>query len=102
MHSLQLMFSLAHYDPKLPLGLACDASSVGVGAMFFHKYSDGSERPIAYASKSLTSAEKNYSQEVLSIIFGVKNSISSFMGGHFCLQIINHYSPYLDTRRVSP
>ena len=53
---------LPHYDPKLPLGLACDASSIGVGRVLFHKYLDGSERPIAYASKSLTSAEKNYSQ----------------------------------------
>ena len=34
---------LAHFDPKLPLGLACNASSVGVGAVLFHKYSDGSE-----------------------------------------------------------
>ena len=28
----------AHFDPKLPLGLACNASSVGVGAVLFHKY----------------------------------------------------------------
>ena len=32
-----------HFDPKLPLGLACDASSVGVGAVLFYKYSDDSE-----------------------------------------------------------
>ena len=63
---------LAHFDP---LGLACDASSVGVGEVLFHMYSDGSERPIAYASKSLTSAKKNHLQiepEALSIIFGVR------------------------------
>ena len=36
---------------------------------------DGKERPIAYASRSLSVAEKNYSQldrEGLSLIFGVK------------------------------
>ena len=53
---------LAHFDPKLPLGLACDTSSIGIGAVLFHFYPDGSERPIAYASKSLTSAEQHYSQ----------------------------------------
>lgn len=35
---------LAHYNPNLPLGLACDASSVGVGAVLFL---DGSESPVA-------------------------------------------------------
>ena len=37
----------AHFDPSLPLGVACDASAVGIGATLFHRYSDGSERPIA-------------------------------------------------------
>ena len=44
---------LAHYDPQFPLQLAWDASSYGVGAVLSRKYPDGSERPIAYASKTL-------------------------------------------------
>jgi len=39
--------SLAHYDPKLPLTLACDASSVQVGAVLSHTFPDGTEKPIA-------------------------------------------------------
>jgi len=62
---------LAHVDPSLPLGVACDASAVGIGATLFHRYSDGSERPIANISKTLTASQRNYSQiqkEALAII----------------------------------
>ena len=48
---------LAHYDSQLPLQLAGDASSYGVGAVLSHKYPDGSERPIAYASRTLLPSE---------------------------------------------
>ena len=50
---------LVHYDQKLPLGIACDASTVGIGAVLFHRYPDGSERPICNVSKILTPAQKN-------------------------------------------
>ena len=33
--SLTSTESLSHYDPHLPVSLACDASSVGVGAVIF-------------------------------------------------------------------
>ena len=57
-----LTTTLASYDAKLPVGLACDASGNGVGACLFHIGGDGKERVIVYASKSLTPAVKNYSQ----------------------------------------
>jgi len=55
---------LTHYDPEHPLKLACDPLSVGVEAVLFHVMEDGSERPIAFASHTLTKAERNYSQIV--------------------------------------
>ena len=49
--------SSAHYDPELPVKLDFDASAYGVGAVLSHRYPNGSERPIAYASRTLVMAE---------------------------------------------
>ena len=48
---------------------------LGVGAVLSHIMSNGSEKPVAYASRTLSAAEKIYTQldkEGLGIIFGVK------------------------------
>ena len=45
---------LAHFDPAVLLRLAGDASAYGIGAVLSHLYHDGTERPIAYASCTLT------------------------------------------------
>lgn len=46
----------------LPVRLATDAPPYGIGGVLSHVMEDGTERPIAYASRTLTKAEKAYSQ----------------------------------------
>ena len=43
-----------HFNPELPLILACDASAFGIGAVLAHCMPDGYEKPIGYASRTLT------------------------------------------------
>ena len=79
---------LAHYDPKLPIILATDASSYGVGAVISHKYPNGEERPIQFASQSLNNTQQKYSQidkEAYAIIFGVRKFYQYLYGRKFIL-----------------
>ena len=51
---------LVHFDQEKPLILACDASPYCMGAVLSHQMADGSEGPIAFASRScLSPAERN-------------------------------------------
>ena len=77
-----------HYDPDLPIRVAADASSYGLGAVLSHVLRNGTEHPIAYESRTLTPSEKNYAQvekEALAIVFGVRKFHQYIYGRRFTL-----------------
>ena len=86
---LQKSSLLVHFDPTLKIILACDASAYDIGVVFFHQMRDGSEKPVGFASRTLTKAEQNYLQidkEALACVFGVQKFQSYLYGHHFTLQ----------------
>lgn len=77
---------LTHYDPNREMIVTCDASTKGVGAVLYHIMPDGTERPVVMASRSLSPAEKNYSQidrEALALTFAAKKFHQYVYGKHF-------------------
>lgn len=72
---------LACPDFTKPFSLHCDASAYGIAGMLAQEI-DGKEHPIAFASKSLSKCETNYSateREALAVVFAVE-----------------HFRPYLE------
>jgi hypothetical protein len=98
--------TLVHYDLKKKLILSCDASHYGLGAVLEHEMSDGSVRPVMFASRTMNAHERNYAQidkEAAAIIFGLKK-FHQFISGRRVIIKTDH-KPLLgifDSKRPIP
>lgn len=80
---------LQNFDSTLPITIQCDASKDGLGCCLMQN-----GKPVCYASRSLTSAEKNFSQiekELLSVVWSTKK-FHYFIYGKKCI-ILNDHKP---------
>ena len=83
---------LAYPDFSKPFLLATDASDVGIGAVLSQLDAAGQERPIAYASRVLSKAERNYSttqKEALAIYYFAKH-FRPYLYGHKVTVLTDH------------
>ena len=84
---------LRFYDPNNEIRLRTDASLEGLGAMV-EQLIDNEWCPIAYGSRSLTQAEKNYAsieKETLSVLFGCSHFHELLYGRKFVVK--NDHQP---------
>lgn len=87
---------VSHFDPNQIIKVSADASNNGIGACISHVYSDGTEKSIAYASRTLTNSEKKYSQiekEGLALVFATKKFHRYIFGRNF--QLHTDHKPLL-------
>ena len=74
------------YDPELPTTVETDASGFAIGAVLFQTDADGSARPVAFTSRKLSAAERNYpvhEQELLAVVHALRTWRYYLDGSHF-------------------
>ena len=82
--------------PKFDLGaeliLETDASQIGLGAVLSQMHDDGEQHPIAYASRSFDTSEKNYSiteLETLAVVWAARY-FRPYLLGHKTIVFTDH------------
>ena len=92
---------LAYADYSKPFILHTDASTIGLGAVLYQKQADGKERVIAYASRTLNRAERNYDAhklEFLALKWAVTDRFHEYLyGGTFDVFTDNNPLTYILT-----
>jgi len=81
-------------DFSKPFYIHCDASNTGVGGVLVQRSESGEEYPIAFVSKKLNKAQKNYSvteQECLAAIICIKR-FRAYVKGHEFTMFTDHAS----------
>ena len=79
---------LAYPQFTKPFIVQTDASDVGLGAILAQIDEEGKERVIAYASRTLSRRERNYSameKEALGVVFAVQHFRVYLLGHKFCV-----------------
>ena len=79
---------LAFYDVNKAVTLQCDASQSGLGACLLQ-----GNKPVAFASRSLSPAEKNYAQiekELLAVVFAAEKFHQYVYGKHSVMVHSDH------------
>ena len=79
---------LVHFDMTRPIVVHCDASEYGVGVVLSHLLENGEERPVGFASRTLSSAERNYAtieKEGLALVYAVKKFHQYLFGNKFVM-----------------
>ncbi|CAB3987669.1 Transposon Tf2-9 poly, partial [Paramuricea clavata] len=85
--------SLAYFDKDAKTKIIADASPVGLGAVLIQEQ-DGEDRVVSYASRSLTSVERRYSQtekEALGLVWACERFHVYLYGSKF--ELITDHKP---------
>jgi len=87
---------LVLFDMSKPIVVHTDASAYGIGAVLSHIMEDGLEKPVCYASRSLSAAERNYAtveKEGLALVYAVRKFHQFLFGNKFTM--VTDHKPLL-------
>ena len=87
--------ALSYFDPNKPMIVSADSSSYAIGGVLLQKHGKVL-RTVAYCSRSLNNAEKNYAQigkELLASVYAYEKFRMYVLGAEFTLQ--SDHKPFI-------